>query len=150
MNRLKVLITASGVGQGLGDLTKFTNKTLLRVGHKPVISYIIETYPKNTHFIITLGYFGNLVRDFLSLAYPSHRFTFVSVDKYKGAGSSLAYSMLKASHHLQSPFIYHASDTLVFDKIPPVSENWVGGFKGQGSANYTSFNILNNRIQEIM
>ncbi len=42
MVEYKILITASGVGQRLGDLTKYTNKSLVKVGKKPSISYIIE------------------------------------------------------------------------------------------------------------
>ena len=38
----KVLITTSGVGSRLGDLTNYTNKCLIRVGKKPAISYIVE------------------------------------------------------------------------------------------------------------
>ena len=41
----KVLITASGLGSRLGNLTKFTNKGLVRIGKKPALSYIIESYP---------------------------------------------------------------------------------------------------------
>jgi choline kinase len=146
----KVLITTSGTGSRLGNLTKYRNKTLIRVGKKPVISYIIEAYPKNTQFVVTLGHFGKQVKDFLSLAYPNNNFTFVSIDKYQGDGSSLGYSMLQAAPHLQQPFIYNASDTIVTEKIPYPDINWIAGFNGEGSSNYTSFNVLNGKIQRIM
>lgn len=149
-NTYTVLITASGTSAKLGDFTKYTNKTLIRIGGKPAISYIIEQYPKNTHFVITLGHFADQVRDFLKLMYPKHTFTFVTVNKYEGKGSSLGYSMLQAAPHLQKPFIYHASDTVVNEKIPKPTSNWIGGFQGMGSSNYTSFNILNGKIQKIL
>ena len=82
----KVLITTSGTGSRLGEITQYTNKSLVKVGKKPAISYIIEQYPKNTEFIITVGYFGNQVRDFLKLVYPDRIFRFVDVDKYEGPG----------------------------------------------------------------
>lgn len=67
-----------------------------------------------------------------------------------GGGSSLVYSMLKASKHLQEPFIYHASDTIVTDKpIPPPSKNWIGGFMGGGSSNYASFDVLDGTVNSI-
>ena len=44
-SKITVLITTSGIGNRLGNLTKFTNKSLVRVGEKPSISYIIESYP---------------------------------------------------------------------------------------------------------
>lgn len=145
-----VLITASGKGSGLGKLNQYTNKTLLRVGHKPAISSIIDSYPKSTEFVITIGHYGNHVKEFLNLAYPKCNFTFVEVDKYEGAGSSLGYSMMQASTYLKKPFIYHASDTIVLNHIPKPTFNWIGGYEGVGSSNYTSFNILNGRIQKIL
>ena len=61
--KFKVLITTSGIGSRLGEYTKYTNKTLLRVGKKPVISHIIEGYPIETPFVITIGYFGKQVKN---------------------------------------------------------------------------------------
>jgi NDP-sugar pyrophosphorylase family protein len=135
----KVLITTSGIGSRLGEFTKFTNKSLLRVGKKPVISHIIESYPLDIEIVITLGYFGKQVKDFLNIAYPKRVFTFIDVDNFNGEGSSLLYSMLCAKHELQCPFIFHASDTIVLDNIPTPSYNWNGGFSGKGSSQYTSF-----------
>ena len=66
MEEYKVLITTSGIGKRLGKLTDFTNKALIRVGDKPAISHIVEYYPENTKFVITLGHFGNHIKDFLS------------------------------------------------------------------------------------
>ena len=60
----KVLITTSGIGRRLGDLTKYTNKSLIKVSDKLAICHIIERYNKNVEFVITLGYYGNLVKDF--------------------------------------------------------------------------------------
>lgn len=135
----KVLITTSGIGSRLGELTQYTNKSLVRAGKKPVISYIVEAYPKDTAYVVTLGYFGNQVRDFLELAYPDRRFEFVEVDKYEGEGTSLGYSMLQAKNFLQCPFIYHAGDTIV-DTVPPTpEENWIGVCKGDDSSQYASW-----------
>ena len=76
----KVLITTSGIGSRLGEFTKYTNKTLLRIGKKPAISYIIDSYPKGTKFVVTLGYFGEHVKNFLEIAYPDGNFEFIFVD----------------------------------------------------------------------
>ena len=113
----KVLITTSGIGRRLGDLTKYTNKSLIKVGDKLAICHIIEKYNKYVEFVITLGYYGNLVKDFLELAYPNHNFTFVWVDKYQGEGSSLAYSLLQAKEYLQCPFIFNCCDSLTTNEI---------------------------------
>jgi hypothetical protein len=147
--KYKVLITTSGVGSGLGDLNKYTNKALIKIGDKPIISHIIENYDKKIEFVITLGYFGQHVKDFLQLAYPDRKFTFVWVDKYDSFGSSLVYSMIKASPQLQCPFIYNADDTIVSEKVPAPTTNWCGGFKGPESSKYTSFNVIHQKIQHM-
>ncbi len=147
--KCKVLITTSGTGSRLGDITKYTNKALVKVGKKPAISYIIEAYPKNTEFVITVGYFKNQVVDFLKLAYPDKKLKFIEVDKYDGEGSSLGYSMLQAEKFLRTPFIYHACDTIVLDKIPTFKKNWIGGYRGEGSSQYTSFDVVNGEVHKM-
>jgi thiamine kinase-like enzyme len=144
--RYKVLITTSGLGSRLGEFTKFTNKALIRIKDKPVISYIVESYPKKIEFVVTLGYFGDYVKQFLKIAYPDRKFTFVKIDNYEGKGSSLLYSMLKAEKYLQCPFIFHASDTLVHEKIPAPSFNWDGGFRGTNGSQYRSFDVVDGEI----
>ena len=89
MEEHKVLITTSGIGSRLGNLTNYTNKSLIRIGDKPTISYIIEYYPKNTSFIITLGHFGNIVEQFLKITYPDRNFIFVKVKNPSGMLGSL-------------------------------------------------------------
>lgn len=145
----KVLITTSGTGSRLGEITQYTNKSLVKVGKKPAISYIIEAYPKNTEFVVTVGYFGNQVKDFLGLVYSDRKFEFVEVDRYEGSGTSLGYSMLQAESMLRCPFIYHACDTIVSGKIPTPKKNWIGGFRGQGSSHYASFDVVDGRVQQM-
>ena len=119
----KVLITTSGIGRRLGELTKYTNKSLIKVGDKLAICHIIEKYNKHVEFVITLGYYGKLVKDFLELAYPEYCFNFVWVDKYKGEGSSLAYSLLQAKDVLQCPFMFNCCDSLTKDTLEIPKEN---------------------------
>ena len=149
--KYKVLITTSGTGSRLGDLTNYLNKSLVRVGKKPAISYIIEQYDDDIEFVITVGYKSNLVVDFLTLAYPNKKFTFVYVDKYEGDGSSLAYSISKAEKELQCPFIYQACDTIVFKKIDNFQNNWSGVYKKDHIDNslYRTIKINNNYISKI-
>ncbi len=147
---MKVLITTSGLGQRLGDLTKYTNKSLVRVGKKPALSYIVEQYPEDVELVITLGHFKHQVHDFLETAYPNRKFTFVVVDNYDGPGSSLAYSILQAKKHIDCPFIFHACDTLVFEDIPAPDKNWLGGFKKKfNNSQYVSFDIQGDKVVQL-
>jgi len=149
MAEYKVLLTSSGTGSRLGNLTKFTNKSLVRVGDKPVISYIVERYPIDVEIVVTLGHFGNHVKEFLLIAFPQRKFTFVDVDNFEGEGSSLGYSIIKAKDELQCPFIFHACDTIVLDECgKDVKENWCAGFKLNESENYRSFNVAGDKIKK--
>jgi NDP-sugar pyrophosphorylase family protein len=155
MMKYKVLITTSGIGSRLGNITKFTNKSLVRVGDKPALSHIIEAHPADKEFVITVGHYADHIRQFLSLAYPDMNFTFVEVDNYDGPGSSLAYSLLQAEPFIDCPFIFHACDTIlpeheVADMEP--THNWMAGVcKDSGTEHYVSIDgqIENDNVSII-
>jgi len=150
MVEYKILITTSGLGTRLGELTEHTNKCLVRIDDKPVISHIIESYPKNSKFVISLGYHGLHVKDFLNLAYPDYDFNFINVDNYKGFGSSLGYSILQCKNELNCPFIFHASDTIIKDfTIPSLENNWVIGSTKEDNSQYRTLNISKNNLIKI-
>lgn len=138
----KVLITTSGTGSRLGNLTKYTNKALIKLGDKLAISHIIEKYDKNSEFVITLGYYGNFVKDFLELAYPNYNFKFVWVDNYEGEGSSLGYSLLCAEKELQTPFVYHCCDCILIDEIEITENNCLYVNKRTNSSLYATINKI--------
>jgi NDP-sugar pyrophosphorylase family protein len=146
-----VLITTSGIGERLGDFTKNTNKSLVTVGDKYAICYIINNYDKDTEFVITLGYYGNYVKDFLLLAYPETKFTFVEIDIFSGPGSSLGYSMIKAMPFLQKPFIFHCCDAIVLDKIEITdnNKNILFVYPYENSNQYTNIKGTNSIVSEI-
>lgn len=150
MEDYKVLITTSGLGSRLGELTDYTNKSLIRVADKPVISYIIESYPDNVEFVISLGYFGSHVKQFLDLTYPNRKFIYVEVDKYKGDGSSLGYSILKCKNELQCPFIFHTSDTIIneYKCIVPNINYIITSYK-QDSAQYRTVKLNADKVIHI-
>jgi len=142
MEGYKILITTSGIGSRLGGITKNTNKSLVRVGKKPAISYIIESYPEDSEFVVTIGYYGNQVKEFLEMAYPEKKFKFVEVDKYQGEGSSLLYSMLCAKDLLQCPFIFHASDTITQNyEFEKPSRNRIVYSNRENSDQYRTVNL---------
>lgn len=145
-----VLITTSGTGSRLEKLTSNTNKSLLPVGDKYAICHIIDSYPTNTKFVVTLGYFGNYVKDFLELAYPSKEIEFVYVDKYEGPGSSLGISMLKAKKHLQTSFIFHCCDTITnsinITDITDNSKNILFVNKNDDYHTYSSINVQGDNV----
>jgi len=144
-----VLITTSGIGSRLKEHSKYTNKSLIKVGDKYAICHIIESYPEITRFVITLGYFGNFVRDFLILAYPNRDIKFIEVDCYQGPGSSLGYSMLCAKALLQEPFIFHCCDSILLEKIQPLTQNTIFVSKQLDYMSYSSITVTNNIVSQI-
>jgi len=52
----KVFIPTAGIGSRLGDLTNSINKSLVSLDNKPIISHIIDLYPRDAEFVIALGY----------------------------------------------------------------------------------------------
>ncbi len=150
MQNYKVLITTSGIGSRLKELTKTKNKALVEVAGRPALSYILESYSKDIEFVVTVGYLKEQVIDYIKKNYSHLKITFVEVDKFDGPGTSMGYSMLQAKEHLQCPFIIHCNDTLVFEPIADPSEgNWNAGTKGHSTEAYTSFKILGDSISKI-
>ena len=150
MEGYKVLITTSGLGSRLGNLTDYTNKSLVRIADKPAISYIIESYPADTEFIITIGHYGDHVQQFIKLAYPNLAVTFVHVDKFKGEGSSLGYSILQCKNYIDSPFIFHASDTVIKNyKVIYPDYNYIIGCYKEDSSQYRTLNTVGKNLSKI-
>lgn len=149
---MKVLITTSGIGSRLGNLTKFTNKALVRVGRRPAISYIMDEYPSDTEFVVTLGHYGDHVRQYLSIAHPDRDIRYAEVDVYEGEGSSLLRSIRCAKDALEGqPFVFHACDTIVrYGSVSPSVEcNWLGGHRSGGSSHYRTFNASGGRVTRL-
>ncbi|MCG8453874.1 MAG: hypothetical protein MI717_11915 [Spirochaetales bacterium] len=145
----KVLIASAGLGMRLKGMTKNVNKALLSIAHKPAISYIIEKFDKDVELVIPVGYKAQTVIDYLNLAYPERKITFVKIDKFEGEGSGLGYSILKCEKHLQCPFIFSSNDTIVLEDIKPPVYNWMGYAKRIDNSQYRSLRIENRDVVEI-
>ena len=146
----KILIPTSGIGSRMGELTKYTNKSLIKVGDKLAICHIIEKYNKYAEFVITLGHYGQFVKDFLELAYPEHYFNFIWVDKYDGKGSSLAYSLLQVKDVLNCPFMFNCCDSLTTDKIIIPNKNTLFVSNIKCGTLYSTIIVLdNNYVKKI-
>jgi len=151
----KVLITTSGIGSRLGDLTDFTNKALVRIGDKPALSHILESYPTETQFVVTLGHYGGYVREFIEIAHPTMDIEFVEVDRYEGPGTSLGYSILQAQDSLQCPFIFNACDTLFKDNKPLLDQalttphNFCIGDRKDDTSQYSTLLVEKEKVVAI-
>ena len=145
----RVLIPTAGTGSRLGGLTKFINKSLITIGNKPAISYIIEKFPVETEYVIPVGYKGELVKEFLKLAYPERKFYFADVNPYEGEGSGLGLSILSCKEYLQQPFIFCSCDTIVKGDIPQMGENWMGYADRQDIGQYRTLLLKEGIVTDI-
>lgn len=145
----RVVIPTAGIGSRLGRLTKNLNKSLIDISLRPVISHLIEQFPEDCEFVIGLGYKGNLIKDFLVMAYPDKTFFFGYVDIYEGEGSGLGLTLLSCKEYLQRPFVFLSCDTLVKEAIPQPNHNWMGYAHRDDLSNYRTLRTNNDNVYEI-
>ncbi len=149
-NPWSVLITTSGTGSRLGQLTKRANKCLLPLAGKPTICHIVDRYPPETRFVLTLGYLGDQVKTTVEKLYPDRSIEYVWVDPYEGPGSSQGYSELAAASLLQCPFVYHACDTILLDPIPTPDQNFVVSYRlGGDISQYRTHRVKQSQLLRI-
>ena len=148
-----VCILTAGFGTGMGRDYSCINKTLLPLGNESIITNIIRGFPKKTEFVIALGHLSKQVEDFLGIAHPKTKFTFVYVDNYKGKNSGPGYSLWCCKKHLNQPFYFVASDT-IFQSFssPPTNANWAGVayVPPKLRKKYCNFRIHDNRVIKIV
>lgn len=149
--KYKVCILAAGIAPRMGRLVEYTNKALLPVKFKPVLSYIIEKFPKDIEVVVAVGHQKEAIMDFLSIAYPERKFKFVEVDRYIGPGTGPGYSLLQCKKELQCPFVFFTADTLVIEEIPVPDHNWFGiaPVSPEKTEQYCSVKVKNNLICQI-
>lgn len=147
--KYKVLIASAGLGNRLKGMTKNVNKALISVAHKPAISYIIEKFEEDIEFVIPVGYKAETVKDYLTLAYPNRKFTFVDIDLYEGEGSGLGYTIMQCEKELQCPFIFTSNDTIVLENIKPPFHNWMGQAQTEDNSQYRTIRTEKRNVAEI-
>jgi NDP-sugar pyrophosphorylase family protein len=143
---LRVFIPTAGMGSRLGDKTKFINKSLIEVANKPAISFIINTFPNNTEFVVALGHKGDLVKEYLSLAYPKKKFIFKKINPYSGKNSGLGVTLLQCKKLLQKPFVFISCDTIINQKIKNIDSNWIGYSHSKNLSQYRTLSIKKNNV----
>lgn len=109
---MKIFIPCAGIGSRLEYLTKNLNKSLVTIQNKPAISHLIEKFSNQHTFVIALGFKGDLLKQFLTLAYPDRKFEFIEITKYEGEGSGLGYTISSCKDALQEPFLFIPTDSL--------------------------------------
>ena len=142
----RVLLPTAGIGSRLEGLTKYINKSLVAINHRPALCHIIEQFPDDCEFVIALGHKGKLVRDFLEMLYPERIFFFSEVNPYEGEGSGLGLSVLACKDYLQEPFVFISCDTLVKGEIKAPDHNWMAYSEGHEISQYRTLEVLDDKV----
>lgn len=147
---ITVCILTAGLGTRLNPYSLYINKALLPVNKKAIISNIIDKFPKDSEFVIALGYFGEQVKEYLSLVHSEKNIKYVNVDNYDKEGSGTGYSLMCCKKLLNKPFFFVSCDTLWDGEIDIFSEsNWVGVSSVIDTENYCNFEIKHNKVISI-
>ena len=141
----QVLIPSAGIGSRLFKETKNLNKALVQIDNKPIISHIIEKFPKSCQFIIPVGYKGSDLIDYLRIAHSELDLVVKTIDPFDGDGSGLGYTISQVLNYINKPFVFTSCDTIVKNKIPEPNKNWIGYSKVTNSSDYRTLDIEENK-----
>ena len=143
-----VIIPTAGTGSRMGNYTKNLNKALLPYKDKPVLAHIIDSFPKDTKFIIPLGYLKEQIIDFCSVAYSDKNIEFIHIDDWSSDKSGTGYTLLQCKDLINSPFWYVPCDTYfnenVVDKVRNKDCYFVKTVPEQDTHLYTMFDKNNS------
>jgi len=123
--KYKVCILAAGASKRESNQNNI-NPAILPLGDKSVLTRILNQFPKNTEFVIAIGYQGEQIKDYIDLVHSELNLTLVDVDNWNGPQSSTASSLYACKNYLRSPFILTTANVIVKESIPLPDKNWVG------------------------
>jgi aminoglycoside phosphotransferase (APT) family kinase protein len=136
-----VFVPCAGLGTRLGELTRHVPKALVSVGHQPAITRVLRQFPRDSRFVVALGYRGELLREYLSFAHPDLDIETVDVDPYDGPGAGLGETLLQCADRLQAPFVFCSCDTLVGGAVPAPERDWAAWAEASDLAPYRTLEL---------
>ena len=145
--KYKVCILAAGVNDRVKHAKDFTT-TLLPLGERSTLTRIIEKFPSDIEIVIAVGYKANLIKEFIEIAYPERSITIVDIADYSGKGSGPGLTLKECSKHLQCPFIFTSSDTVVREAVPEPNKNWIGVSRVGNSKDYLIADTEQNTVKK--
>jgi glucose-1-phosphate thymidylyltransferase len=89
---MKAIIPLAGKGTRLRPLTHHTPKPLLKVGGRPVLSYLLDDVIASgvDEMVLVVGYLQNVMRDFIRSEYPDLKAHFVVQEEQNGTAGAVA------------------------------------------------------------
>jgi len=140
---MKAIIPMAGKGTRLRPHTHITPKPLLRVGGKPVMSYILDDLVELgvTEMVFIVGYLQDVVREYVATAYPQIKPHFVVQEVQDGTAGAVKLAEPWADEELLIIFV----DTL-FDADLKLATNldpeWAGVIWAKEVEDYQRFGVI--------
>jgi glucose-1-phosphate thymidylyltransferase len=140
---MKAVIPLAGKGTRLRPHTYLTPKPLLRVGGKPVMSYILDDLSELgvTEIVYVIGYLGDVVKEFMAREYPDIRPEYVVQEVQDGTAGAVKL----AEPFIEDELLILFVDTL-FDADLSVAkglgEDWSGVIWAKEVEDYQRFGVI--------
>lgn len=111
----QVFIPAAGKGTRVQSDGIQLAKPIRSIGNKPLITRIMDIYPKHTRFLVALGFQGEWVRQVAEITAQlnDQEIDFVWTQSWSSSNQGLSHTLLDAQPKLENQFIFHAVDSIV-------------------------------------
>ena len=140
---MKAVIPLAGKGTRLRPHTYLTPKPLLRVGGKPVMSYILDDLQELgiEEIVFVIGYLGDVIKEFMAREYPQIRPEYVVQEVQDGTAGAVKLSEPFVEDEMLILFV----DTL-FDAdlsmAKGLDEEWSGVIWAKEVEDYQRFGVI--------
>ena len=122
------------------------HKALLPINNKPIISHIIEQFPKNIEIVIALGHQGEKIKFLVDNSYKDRKIKFLNIKNYNKKKTGPGLTLLECKKLLNCPFIFTSVDTIIRKKIVAPNQNWIMTGKVLDSENYLTLQKINGNL----
>ena len=111
----------------MGPFSRMINKGLIPYKDKPLISHIIDQFPKDSKFVIACGHMGQQVKDYVGTVHSDKNLVFVDIPDYSEGNTGPATTVRHCAEHLRGGFVLLACDTLFeFNYQNKLDHSWIG------------------------
>jgi histidinol-phosphate/aromatic aminotransferase/cobyric acid decarboxylase-like protein/CTP:phosphocholine cytidylyltransferase-like protein len=113
---LKAIILAAGYGKRMRPFTDTTHKTLLRIGDRTVIQWIVDALVANGvgELVVVTGYMATELQQSIDAAYPDLSITYVHNERYAQTNNIYSISLALNSIEIDSEILLIECD-LIFE-----------------------------------
>jgi glucose-1-phosphate thymidylyltransferase len=140
---MKAVIPLAGKGTRLRPQTYLTPKPLLRVGGKPVMSYILDDLQELgiEEIVFVIGYLGDVVKDYMAEEYPSIRPEYVVQEVQDGTAGAVKLAEPFVDDEVLILFVdtLFEADLSIAKRLDP---SWSGVLWAKEVEDYQRFGVI--------